>query len=345
MEQPRSVSRLVAKTLEGDRRALARLITLLEQDSGKLSAIMRAIYPHTKGAYCIGVTGAPGAGKSTIVDVLVRILRDQGSAVGILAVDPTSPFSGGAVLGDRIRMQRHYLDQGVFIRSLATRGVHGGLSRVAGASVKLLDAFGEEMVIVETVGVGQTELDIMKVADMVVVVLVPEAGDAVQAMKAGLMEIGDIFVVNKADREGAGRLAAAVKAAVGLDGGESWWSAPVLLTQAHKGEGIQGLYEAILEHRRTMESTSRLEQRRRQRNRQEFTAVLKEAVESEVARLVSRDGALSQLASQVEKGEIDPYTAAAQALDHGQVFSEMAHRFGGGGRVEARRSACCAILA
>lgn len=311
MEQPRSVSRLVAKTLEGDRRALARLITLLEQDSGKLSAIMRAIYPHTKGAYCIGVTGAPGAGKSTIVDVLVRILRDQGSAVGILAVDPTSPFSGGAVLGDRIRMQRHYLDQGVFIRSLATRGVHGGLSRVAGASVKLLDAFGEEMVIVETVGVGQTELDIMKVADMVVVVLVPEAGDAVQAMKAGLMEIGDIFVVNKADREGAGRLAAAVKAAVGLDGGESWWSAPVLLTQAHKGEGIQGLYEAILEHRRTMESTSRLEQRRRQRNRQEFTAVLKEAVESEVARLVSRDGALSQLASQVEKGEIDPYTAAA----------------------------------
>ena len=331
MEQPRSVSRLVAKTLEGDRRALARLITLLEQDSGKLSAIMRAIYPHTKGAYCIGVTGAPGAGKSTIVDVLVRILRDQGSAVGILAVDPTSPFSGGAVLGDRIRMQRHYLDQGVFIRSLATRGVHGGLSRVAGASVKLLDAFGEEMVIVETVGVGQTELDIMKVADMVVVVLVPEAGDAVQAMKAGLMEIGDIFVVNKADREGAGRLAAAVKAAVGLDGGESWWSAPVLLTQAHKGEGIQGLYEAILEHRRTMESTSRLEQRRRQRNRQEFTAVLKEAVESEVARLVSRDGALSQLASQVEKGEIDPYTAAAQALDHGQVFSEMAHRFGGGG--------------
>ena len=331
MEQPRSVSRLVAKTLEGDRRALARLITLLEQDSGKLSAIMRAIYPHTKGAYCIGVTGAPGAGKSTIVDLLVRILRDQGSAVGILAVDPTSPFSGGAVLGDRIRMQRHYLDQGVFIRSLATRGVHGGLSRVAGASVKLLDAFGEEMVIVETVGVGQTELDIMKVADMVVVVLVPEAGDAVQAMKAGLMEIGDIFVVNKADREGAGRLAAAVKAAVGLDGGESWWSAPVLLTQAHKGEGIQGLYEAILEHRRTMESTSRLEQRRRQRNRQEFTAVLKEAVESEVARLVSRDGALSQLASQVEKGEIDPYTAAAQALDHGQVFSEMAHRFGGGG--------------
>ena len=331
MEQPRSVSRLVAKTLEGDRRALARLITLLEQDSGKLSAIMRAIYPHTKGAYCIGVTGAPGAGKSTIVDVLVRILRDQGSAVGILAVDPTSPFSGGAVLGDRIRMQRHYLDQGVFIRSLATRGVHGGLSRVAGASVKLLDAFGEEMVIVETVGVGQTELDIMKVADMVVVVLVPEAGDAVQAMKAGLMEIGDIFVVNKADREGAGRLAAAVKAAVGLDGGESWWSAPVLLTQAHKGEGIQGLYEAILEHRRTMESTSRLEQRRRQRNRQEFTAVLKEAVESEVARLVSRDGALSQLASQVEKGEIDPYTAAAQALNHGQVFSEMAHRFGGGG--------------
>ena len=168
--------------LKGNRRAMARLFTLLEQDSQKLTSIMSAVYPHTGQAYCIGITGPPGVGKSTIVDCLVRMLRTQGVAVGVLAIDPTSPISGGAVLGDRIRMQRHYLDQKVFIRSLATRGTHGGLTRVAQASVNLLDAYGKETVIVETVGVGQTELGIMQVADTIVVVLSPEAGDSIQAM-------------------------------------------------------------------------------------------------------------------------------------------------------------------
>ena len=317
------VSRLVERMLEGDRRALARLFSLLEKDADTLSAIMREVYPHTGGAYCIGLTGPPGAGKSTIVDGLIQIARDQDASVGVLAVDPTSPFSGGAVLGDRIRMQRHYLDEGVFIRSMATRGVHGGLSRVAWASVKLLDAFGKDIVIVETVGVGQTELDIMKVADTVVVTLVPEAGDSIQAMKAGLMEIADIFVVNKSDRGGADRLVSVIGTMLDIGDAEGW-RPPVISTQAHRKLGIPELYDAIQEHRRSMEESAELERRRRERQRQEFTLVLKERVEASIARLMISDGALSEIGACVESGALDPYSAAAQVLADGLLFSELA---------------------
>ena len=318
------IPRLVENMLGGDRRALARLFSLLDRDSETLASIMRATHPNTGRAYCVGVTGPPGAGKSTIVDHLVQILRGDGVNVGVLAVDPTSPFTGGAVLGDRIRMRRHYLDQGVFIRSLGTRGVHGGLSRIASGAVKLLDAFGKDMIIVETIGVGQTELDIMKVADTVVVVLVPEAGDAVQAMKAGLVEIADVFVVNKADRQGADRLAASIETTLSLDGGESSLSPRVLMTQAHRGEGVQALYDAILEHRSTIEGASHLEQRRRERRKHEFAQTLREVLESRIARLMSKHGALSTMATRVENDELDPYSASAQVLDDGQFFSELA---------------------
>ena len=315
------ISQLVQRMLEGDRRALARLLSLLEQDPQSLPAVMQAVHPHTGRAYCVGVTGPPGAGKSTLVDGMVQVLRGEDTTVGVLAVDPTSPFSGGAVLGDRIRMQRHSLDEGVFIRSLATRGTHGGLSRAVGASVKLLDAYGRDIVIVETAGVGQTELGVMGVADTVVVTLTPESGDAVQAMKAGLTEIGDVFVVNKADRDGAGRLVAALRSAQAMAGGDSWWKPPVLRTQAHTGEGTQALWEAVSKHRRAMEESSRLVSRRSERRRREFVDALGDALLGALGRLLSSPGALDALQTEVEKGEVDPYSAATRVLDEGSLLS------------------------
>lgn len=193
---------LVRKMLAGSTQSLARLITMVEREAPEVPQIMSLIYPHLGRAYLVGITGPPGGGKSTLVDRLTAVMRSGDFSVGILAADPTSPFSGGALLGDRIRMQQHYLDKGVFIRSMATRGSRGGLPRAARGVIKLLDAFGKDFVLVETVGVGQTELDIMEATDTTVVVLVPEAGDAIQTLKAGLLEIADIFVVNKADRGG-----------------------------------------------------------------------------------------------------------------------------------------------
>ena len=305
---------LVERMLEGDRRALARLSTLLEQGPQTLSAVMGQVHSRGGGAYCIGVTGPPGAGKSTIIDELALIIRDRGYAVGILVVDPTSPYGGGAVLGDRIRMQRHHDDSRVFIRSLATRGAHGGLSRVAGAAMRFLDTSGAGYVLVETVGVGQTELDIMRPADTVVVALVLESGDAVQAMKAGLNEIADVFVVNKSDRPGADRLAASIQAALGLDARDDAWDPPVLSTRAHRRVGIQALYDAIARHREAMRAQSLLEKRRRQRRRDEFASALTNAVDRKLDDLLSSDGLIRATAQRVEDGEVAPYSAAEEVL-------------------------------
>ena len=302
-----------------DRRALSRLFTLLEQGPDLRGKITSAIHPMLSGAYVIGVTGPPGAGKSTIVDGLVRIFRESESRVGVLAVDPSSPYSGGAVLGDRVRMQRHYLDPGVFIRSLASRGDSGGLSRVAPAAIRLLDAFGVDVVLVETVGVGQTELDIVSTADTVVVTLVPEAGDGVQAMKAGLMEIGDVFVVNKADRPGAERAASDIRSTLSLASARPDWDPPVLMTMAHRGEGLRRLHDKIEEHRRAMEQSGAQESRRAERRRSEFALGIKEAVAAEVDAMFSGDGPLSRLAARVAAGELDPDAAIAEAISDGQV--------------------------
>jgi LAO/AO transport system kinase len=317
------------KMLRGDRQALAKLFSLLERDASQLPALMRALHPHTGRAYCVGITGPPGAGKSTLVDGLVQVLRGEGSTVGVLAVDPTSPFSGGAVLGDRIRMKRHYLDEGVFIRSLATRGAHGGLSSVTRVAVRLLDAFGVDLVLVESVGVGQTELDVMNVADTVVVVLVPEGGDAVQALKAGLMEIGDVFVVNKADREGAGRVASAIKVEVRARTTGHWWSPPVLLAQAHNGEGLDRVHGAIVSHRIESEKSSNMQRRRSERRRWEFTRAVRESIEARIAELEIQSDEFTTLVARVERGDIDPYTAAAEALDGGDLLSNMARQASG----------------
>jgi LAO/AO transport system kinase len=311
-------SQQVRKALGGDRRALARLFTRIERSHKDLVAVMREVHPHTGRAYSLGITGPPGSGKSTIVDGLIGVARDQGKTVGVIAVDPTSPFSGGAVLGDRIRMQRHYLDAGVFIRSLATRGVHGGLSQVASAAVRLLDAAGTDLVIVETVGVGQTELDISVVADTVVVAMVPEGGDSVQAMKAGLMEIADIYVVNKADRDGASQLRAAIRGVLSLGPplGPPWteWVPPVLLTEAHTGQGIAELYDSVWRHRDALEASDLLEERRRQRRRREYAQAVGATLNAGLVAMLDRDGPLADTVETVESGLRDPYGAAAETL-------------------------------
>ena len=310
------VMELVENMLCGAEQSLSRLITLVEMDAPDVPQIMKRILPRTGKAYCIGVTGPPGSGKSTLVDRLTHIARCKGLSVGIIAVDPTSPFSGGAVLGDRIRMQQHYLDEGVFIRSMATRGSLGGLPKAARAVIKLLDAFGKDLIIVETVGVGQTELDIMKMVDTTTVVLFPGGGDAIQTMKAGLLEIANIFVVNKADRPGADQLVVELEAMLSLNPRNSDWQVPVLCTQAINNVGIEELYCEIERHRSILESTGRLIKQRQKQRREELILAIEQGVSERLSKLMQKDENLIALSEKVEKGELDPYSAARDILSN-----------------------------
>ena len=310
---------LVERMLAGDRLALARLITHVENRSAAVPMIMSAGHARTPHAYVLGVTGPPGAGKSTVVDRLTALLRAEEQTVGIVAVDPSSPFTGGAVLGDRIRMQTHALDSGVFIRSMATRGSLGGLARATGEVVKLLSAFGHDWVLIETVGVGQTELDIMKLADTTIVVLVPESGDAIQTMKAGLMEAADIFVVNKADRPGAPALMAELKFAAHLHDSSAAsrkdveWRIPVLALEAQRGVGVPELLAEIRRHRAVLESSGAFAARRRERARQELESLLVDAFRTRVEAGL-RAGEFRAVFEDVMRGTRDPYSAAAAIL-------------------------------
>ena len=308
---------LIEKALRGDKLSLARLITQIERDSPQVPELLREVSLHSGRGYRVGFTGPPGSGKSTIVDQLTQLLRPQEAqgapTIGIIAVDPTSPLTGGALLGDRIRMLQHYKDEGVFVRSMATRGSHGGIPAVTQRVAMLLDA-GKDWVFIETVGVGQTELDIMGLADTVVVVLVPEAGDAIQTMKAGLMEIADIFVVNKADREGADRMANEIKGALQLSPKQSWWEVPVLLTQAHDGVGVPELDQTIRAHRRALETSGNLESKRQRRRTAEFFRTIEGRLSAGLHELLARDSDLQSFVKRVEVGEIDPYSAAADVL-------------------------------
>ncbi|MCJ7811480.1 MAG: methylmalonyl Co-A mutase-associated GTPase MeaB [Dehalococcoidia bacterium] len=315
MRTGQGVTELVKRMLAGDTRVLPRLISLVEGESEAVADIMRRIGPHTGRAYCVGVTGPPGTGKSTMVDKLTAIMREKGLSVGIVAVDPSSPFSGGALLGDRIRMQQHYLDPGVFIRSMATRGSHGGLPVTVQGVIKLLDASGRDVILVETVGVGQTELDVVNATDVVIVVLTPESGDAIQAMKAGLFEIADIFAINTADREGAPRMKAGLEAFVAMKAGEP---IPIVLTQAHRGIGLAEVYEELERRRRTQEENGELERRRCQRRREEFLEMLQRRVRARFLDFAEKDGQLRDLTERVVAGELDPYSACAQVLDDRQ---------------------------
>lgn len=321
---------LVTRLLNGNLNAAPRILTLLEKGDPQADAIMQRIAAHTGNAHIIGITGPPGAGKSTLVEAITAELRKQQRTVGVLVVDPSSPFTGGAILGDRVRMRDHFLDPGVFIRSMATRGASGGLSAIAPSAMRVLDAAGMDVIIVETAGVGQTELDIMHTVDSVVVVVVPEAGDAIQTMKAGLLEIADVFVVNKADRPGAKRMANDLETTVHLGSRDmDWWTIPVLQTEGIRNKGITELVDAVGRHHETLRGTGRLEARRAARRRSELHAALRERLlerlnraEHSLTRSDNRSDALSDssdtladIIRRVESGELPPITAATQILE------------------------------
>ncbi len=312
-----------------DRRALARLITLVESRSPEVPAIMREIYPRTGRATVVGITGPPGAGKSTLVDRVIAHLRAAGRKVGVVAIDPSSPFSGGAVLGDRVRMQQHFLDEGVFIRSLSTRGRHGGLARATREVVHLLDAFGHDVVLVETVGVGQTELDIMKLAQTTCVVLVPEAGDTIQVMKAGLLEIANVFVVNKADRDGARRLKNELEVMLQLRPAADW-NVPVLLTEATADKGIEELWTRIAEHGVARRAARGDEEQGRERF-EEWGEILRDEVAERIDRSLAQPDLLP-LGERVRAGAVDPYTAALDVLGDAELLARMLGDRRAGGR-------------
>ncbi|KAB2958243.1 MAG: methylmalonyl Co-A mutase-associated GTPase MeaB [Thermoanaerobaculia bacterium] len=308
-------------------RAVARAISVVEAGGAAQAELVRRLYPATGRARTVGITGPPGAGKSTLVDRLAAAARARGETVGILAVDPTSPFSGGALLGDRIRMQGLATDPGVFIRSMATRGTMGGLARATRDAVDLLDAAGFDWVMVETVGVGQDEVDVVESVDTVVVVAVPGLGDDIQAIKAGILEIADVFVLNKADREGAERALRDLALVLSLsDHDESSWLPPIVRTVAPRGEGIAELLEAILRHRAWMDETGRLEERRRAQMRLRVETILKDRV---LAAARERAG-LDAVVARGFVARTDPY-ALADDLFRGVLAAEDGRGGEGGG--------------
>jgi LAO/AO transport system kinase len=298
----------------GDRRALARAITLVENGEELAAELVRELYPETGRAYVVGVTGPPGVGKSSLISALVRHLRGDEQTVGVISIDPSSPFSKGALLGDRIRLADHFLDEGVFIRSMGTRGHLGGLAEAALQAVLVLDAAGKDLVFVETVGAGQSEVEVIGIADTVLLVLMPGSGDSVQALKAGIMEIPDVIAVNKMDHPAAKTMVNEVRSILTLDR-ESAWRPPIVLTEAVRDENVDDLWNRIEEHRGHLAHHGRLEERRRRNLAGEVFAVASARAKVHLERTVADDPELRRVLQAVERRELDPLTAVSEIIE------------------------------
>lgn len=311
---PESLEKWAEQVRAGDVRAISRAMTEIENRSPNARALLQKLFPHTGNSYCVGITGAPGTGKSTLVDRMAAHYRAQRQAVGVIAVDPSSPFTGGAILGDRIRMQGHASDAGVFIRSMATRGSLGGLSQAASDAALLLDAAGKKFVLIETVGVGQGEVEIARLADCTLVVLVPGMGDDVQNLKAGVMEIADIFVLNKADREGADRFEQQLRAVLQIVPERDGWKPPIVLTIATENKGIDDLARQIERFREHFAKQQSRASRLNALWRERIINLLREQMTRSALEKFAKDGSLEQLAAEVAERRTDPYSAVAKIL-------------------------------
>jgi LAO/AO transport system kinase len=311
------VNNLVEGVLKRNRVALSKTITAVENEYEEAAEIMTEIYPHTGNAYVIGITGSPGAGKSTLTDKLAKEYRRRGKTVGIVAIDPTSPYSGGAILGDRIRMMDLISDPGIFVRSMATRGSLGGLSQKSGDAVKLMDAYGMDVIIVETVGVGQSEVDIIKTADTTMVVAVPGGGDDIQAIKAGILEIGDLFTINKADREGAEKLNIELEMMLHLGGTEGKaWLPPINRTVASKNEGVVAVVDSIEEHKKYLIESNQLEKVRANRIKSEVIAMLSDKVKRYIDEKIVATDDFAKTIAKLKTREIEPYSVVDKIINN-----------------------------
>ena len=319
---------LAAGVRDGDRRALARAITLVENGDPMAYEVVREVYPDTGSAYVVGVTGPPGVGKSSLIAALVRQVRETGKTLGVISVDPSSPFSKGALLGDRIRLAEHFLDPGVFIRSMGTRGHLGGLAEATLQALLVLDAAGKDIVFVETVGTGQSEVEVIGIADTVLLVLMPGSGDSIQALKAGIMEIPDVIAINKSDHPAAKTMLNEVRSILALDHDRDW-KPPILLTEAVRGEGVPELWEKVEEHHAHLDEGGQLAERRRKNLAGEVFAVASARAKTHLQQAVEGDPELQRVLDEVQRRELDPLSAVREIME--KVF-----HLGDGNRTDTR---------